>query len=173
MDEPAAFRMLLTNVADHFDRAPRGAALETLQKFGVPSGTPFAFFLRYFKVIVASTVDKRRPLAPSPDMLMPTLFQGKLATQKKPYDSFAALWAAFANLKHNTSPAIDGDAFPPAPQGLSSLTHHVAASSISPVTSPHRNTRRIRREDVAHGVLNASLVHSRSDLFSVDYGLGP
>ena len=83
--------------------------------------------------MVAGTVDKGGPLAPSPDMamefirirtaqqyptLMPTLFPGKLATQEKPYDSLAALGVAFAHLKHNTSPAIDGDAFSPANKGL-------------------------------------------------------
>ena len=37
---PAAFKTLLTDFADSFDRAPRGAALETLQKFGVRTGPP-------------------------------------------------------------------------------------------------------------------------------------
>ena len=68
VDGPAAFRTLLTDVGDFFDRAPRGADLETLQKFGVPSGTPFSSFLRSFRFIVASTVDKGRPLAFSPDI---------------------------------------------------------------------------------------------------------
>ena len=92
MDVPAAFRTLLTDVADYFDRAPLGVALETLQKFGVPSGTTFSSFLRSFRVvIVTSTVNKEGPLAPSPDMamelirirtaqqypmLLPTLFPG-------------------------------------------------------------------------------------------------
>ena len=65
VDGPAAFRTLLIDVTDNFDRAPRGAALETLQKFDVPSGTPFSSHLRLFKVAVASTVDKGGPLAPS------------------------------------------------------------------------------------------------------------
>ena len=64
--------------------------------------------------------------------LMSTLFPGKLATQEKPYDLLAALWVAFAHLKHKTSPAIDGDVFSPTNKGLSSLTHHVAAFSIPP-----------------------------------------
>ena len=147
VDGPAAFRTLLTDVADYFDRTPRGAALETLQKFGVPSGTPSSSFLRSFRVVVASTVDNGGPLAPSPDMAMelirictaqqypmwmPTLFPGNLATQQKPYDWLATLWTVFAHLKHNTSPAIDGDAFASAPQGLSSLTHYIATSSGSP-----------------------------------------
>ena len=58
------------DVTDCFDRAPQGAALETLQKFGVPSGTPFSNYLRSFRVVVASTVDKGGPLAPSPEMAM-------------------------------------------------------------------------------------------------------
>ena len=50
VDGPVAFETLLTNVADYFDRSPRGAAMATLQKFGVPSGTPFSIFLRSFKI---------------------------------------------------------------------------------------------------------------------------
>ena len=91
VDGPAAFGTLLTDVVDYFDRDPRGAALATLQQFGIPSGTPFSSFLRSFRVGVASTVHKGGPLAPSPEMamelirirtaqqypmLMPTLFPG-------------------------------------------------------------------------------------------------
>ena len=65
---PAAFTILLTNFADYFDRAPRGAALETLQKFGVRTGTPFSSCLRALRVVVASTVEKGGPLAPSATM---------------------------------------------------------------------------------------------------------
>ncbi|CAM9884875.1 unnamed protein product, partial [Ascophyllum nodosum] len=43
--------------------------------------------------------------------LMPTLFPGDRATREKPYASLALIWTAFADLKHNTSPAINGDAF--------------------------------------------------------------
>ena len=188
MDGTGAFKTLLTDAADHFDRAPRGAALASLYIFGVPSEARFSSFLRSFRVMVAGTVDKGGPLAPSPDMamelirirtaqqyptLMPTLFPGKLATQKKTYHSLAALWVAFAHLKHNTSPAIDGDAFSPANTCLSSLTHHVAASSIPPVTSPNRSMRRFGRQDAAPGVLNVSPTHSQRDLFAADYGLWP
>ena len=70
VDGLAAFGTLLTDVMDFFDRAPRGAALATLQQFGVPSRTPFSSFLRSFRVVVASTVDKGEPLAPSPEMAM-------------------------------------------------------------------------------------------------------
>ena len=55
-DRPAAFRTLLTDFADYFDRAPRGAASEL--SIDVPSGTPFSSFFRSFRVVVASTVDK-------------------------------------------------------------------------------------------------------------------
>ena len=86
---PAAFKTLLSDFADYFDRAPRGAALETLQKFGVRTGTPFSSYLRALRVVVASTVEKGGPLAPSATMaielvrirtaqqyptLMPTLY---------------------------------------------------------------------------------------------------
>ena len=106
VDGPAAFRTLLVDATDYFDLAPRGAALETLQTFGVPSGTPFSNYLRSYRVVVASTVDKGGPLAPSPEMamelvrirtaqqypmLLPTLFPGNLATRERPYDSLATL----------------------------------------------------------------------------------
>jgi hypothetical protein len=180
VDEPAAFGTLLTDIADYFDRAPRGAALATLQQFGVPSGTPFSSFLRSFRVVVASTVDKGGLLAPPPEMamelirirtaqqypmLMPILFPGVLATRERPYDSLATLWTVFAHLKHNTSPAIDGDAF--------ATAHNAAAHSVSPTASPHRNARRAGRHDIHHGVFNVSPIHSRRDPFSVDYGLWP
>ena len=123
VDGPAVFRTLLIDVTNYFDRAPRGAALKTLQNL--------SNYLRSSRVVVASTVDEGGPLAPSPEMamelirirtaqqypmLMPTLFPGNLATRERPYDSLATLWTVFAHLKHNTSPAIDGDVFPPVPQ---------------------------------------------------------
>ena len=113
--EPANFKTLLADFADYFDRAPRGAALETLQKFGVRTGMPFSSYLRTLRVVVASTVEKGGPLAPSAEMaielvqirtaqqylmLRPTLFPGDLATREKPYDSLASMWTAFADVKH-------------------------------------------------------------------------
>ena len=188
VDGPAAFRTLLTDVAGYFDRAPRSAALEILQKLGVPSGTPFSSFLRSFRVFVASTVDKDGLLAPSPKMamelvrihaaqqfpmVMPTLFPGSLATRERPYDSLATLWTVFAYLKHSTSPAIDGNAFAPVLQGSSSHAHPMMTFSGSPTISPHRNTSRTGRQDAAHGVFNVSQTHSRRDPFSIDYGFWP
>ena len=186
VDGPAVFGTLLTDITDYFDRAPRGAALATLQQFGVPSGTPFSSFLRSVRVIVARAVDKGGPLAPSPEMvmelirirtaqqypmLMPTLFPGVLATRERPYDSPAALWTVFANLKHSTSPAIDGDAFAIARHGLRPPAHNMVTPSGSPTASPHRHVRRTGQQDVAHGVFNVSPTYSRRDPFDVDYGL--
>ena len=103
---PAAFKILLADFADYFDRAPRGATLETLQKFGVRTGTPFSSYFQTLRVVVASTVEKGGPLAPSAEMaielirirtaqqypmLMATLFPGDLATREKPYDSLALM----------------------------------------------------------------------------------
>ena len=94
-----ASKTLLAELADYFDRAPRGVALTTLQNFGVRTGTPFASYLRALRVVVASTVEKGGPLAPSAaiaielirtrtaqqyPVLMPTLFPGDLATREKP-----------------------------------------------------------------------------------------
>ena len=55
---PAAFKILLADFADYFDRAPRGAVLETLHKFGVRTGTPFSSYVRTLRVVVASTVEQ-------------------------------------------------------------------------------------------------------------------
>ena len=83
---------------------------------------------------MASTGEKGGPSAPSATMaielvrirtaqqypmLMPTLFPGDRATREQLYASLALMWTAFADLKHNTSPAINGDAFASAPQVLS------------------------------------------------------
>ena len=148
---PAAFKILLTDLADYFDRAPRGAALETLQKFGVRTGTPFSSYLRALRVVVASTVEKGGPLAPSATMaielvrirmsqqyptLMPTLFPGDRATREQPYASLALMWTAFADLKHSTSPAINGDAFASAPQVLSP---HALLPCLTAITAAHRD----------------------------------
>ena len=103
---PSAFKILLADFADYFGGAPRGAALETLQKFGVRTGTPFPSYLRTLRVVVASTVEKGGPLAPSAEMaielvrirtaqqypmLRPIMFPGNLATRDKPYDSLASM----------------------------------------------------------------------------------
>lgn len=64
---PATFR---AEFADYFDRAPRGAALKTLQVLGVSTGTPFSSYQRAFPVVVVSTVKKGGPLAPSAEMLI-------------------------------------------------------------------------------------------------------
>ena len=65
---PSAFKILLADFADYFDRAPRGAALEILQTFGVRTGTPFSSYLRTLRVVVASIVKKGDPLASSAEM---------------------------------------------------------------------------------------------------------
>ena len=79
----------------------------------------------------------------------------------------------FANLKHNTSLAIDGDAFATAHQGLRPPAHNMVTPSGSPTASPHRHVRRTGRQDASHGVFNVSPTHSRRDPFNVDYGLWP
>ena len=39
-----------------------------MQSFGVATGVPFADYLRAFRVVVASNVEKGGPLAPSVEM---------------------------------------------------------------------------------------------------------
>ena len=183
---PAAFKTLLSDFADYFDRAPRGAALETLQKFGVRTGTPFSSYLRALRVVVASTVEKSGPLAPSATMaielvrirtaqqyptLMPTLFPGDRATREKPYASLALMWTTFADLKHNTSPAINGDAFASAPQVPSSHSPPPINAPTASVTAPQRYNSRPSRP--SHSISNVSPVHSRRDPFRIDYGIWP
>ena len=181
---PDAFRTLLAGFADHFDRAPRGAALATLQNFGVRTGTPFASYLRALRVVVASTVEKGGPLAPSVamviesirirtaqqyPMLMPTLFPGDLATREKLYVTLASMWTAFGNLKHNMSPAIDGYAFASVSRTLSSHAPPTVAVSAASAAVSQRHYSRPTRP--SHTVSNVSHAHSRRDPFRVDYGL--
>ena len=183
---PAAFKTLLTDFADYFDRAPRGAALATLQNFGVRTGTPFASYLRALRVVVASTVEKGGPLAPSSamaielvrirtaqqyPMLMPTLFPGDLATREKPYITLASMWTAFNDLKHSMSPAIDGDAFASAARASGS---HALPTVAVPAASTAVSQRHYGRPPrPSHSVSNTSHTHSRRDPFRVDYGLWP
>ena len=184
--EPATFKTLLADFADYLDRAPRGATLETLQKFGVRTGMSFSSYLRTLRVVVASTVEKGGPLAPSAEMaielvrirtaqqypmLRPTLFPGDLATREKPYDSLASMWTAFADLKHNTSPAIDGGAFASAPQASSLHSPPTVATPATSVAASQRHNSRAARSP--HDASNISHAHSRRDPSSVDYGLWP
>ena len=183
---PAAFKTLLTDFADYFDRAPRGAALATLQNFGVRTGTPFASYLRALRVVVASTVEKGGPLAPSSamaielvrirtaqqyPMLMPTLFPGDLATREKPYITLASMWTAFNDLKHNMSPAIDGDAFASAARASGSHAPPTVAVPAASTAVSQRHYGCPPRP--SHSVSNISHTHSRRDPFRVDYGLWP
>ena len=184
---PAAFKILLTDFADYFDRPPREAAHETLQKFGVRTGTTFSSYLRALRVVVASTVEKGGPLAPSTTMaielvrirttaqqyptLMPTLLPGDRTTREKPYASLALMWTAFANLKHNTLPAINGDAFASAPQVPSSHAPPTINAPTASVTASQPHNSRPSRP--SHTVWNVSPVHSRRDPFRIDYGIWP
>ena len=136
--------------------------------------------------MVASTVEKGGPLAPSAamaielvrtrtaqqyPMLMPTLFPGDLATRMKPYVTLASMWAAFGDLKHNMSPAIDGDAFASAPPASSlHAPPTVAVSTTSAAASQRHNSRPTRP---SHTVSNVSHAPSRRDPFRVDYDLWP
>ena len=106
-------------------------------------------------------------------MLVLTLIPGKLATRERPYDSLATLWTIFAHLKHNTSPAIDGETFPAAFQDLTSHAHLIATSSSSTTVSLHRNTCCNGRPDATQGVPNVSHTLLLQKSFSVDYGLLP
>ena len=181
---PETFKTLLADFADYFNRAPHGAALATFQNFGVRTETPFASYLRALRVVMASTVEKGGPLAPSAamaielvrirtahqyPMLMPTLFPGDLATRENPYVTQPSMWAAFGDLKHNMSPAIDGDAFASAPQASSlHAPPTVAVSATSAVVTQRHNSRPTRP---SHAVSNVPHVHSRREPFGVDYGL--
>ena len=62
---PTAFKALLADLTDQFDRAPRGVGLATLRNFSFYFGVSFADHLRAFRVVEANTVEKSGPLAPS------------------------------------------------------------------------------------------------------------
>jgi len=95
--------MLLADITYYFYRAPCRPALETPQKVGVRTGTPFSTYLRAFRAnVVARTAEKVGPLAPSSEMaqqypmLMLDLFVGDLTTRERSFDSLALIWTAFA-----------------------------------------------------------------------------
>ena len=81
------------------------------------------------------------------------------------------MWTAFADLKHNTSPAINGDAFASAPQVPSSHAPPPINAPTASVTAPQRYNSRPSRP--SHSVSNVSPVHSRRDPFHIDYGIWP
>ena len=101
-------------------------------------------------------------------MLMPTLFPGELATKERPYSSLASMWTEFANLKHHTTPALNGEAFTSASQASSSDVPHYRAP-----LAPSGSTVRRPGRPSPHDVASVSTAHSRRDPFSVDYGLWP
>ena len=78
------------------------------------------------------------------------------------------MWTAFANLKHNTSPAIDGDAFASTAQTPGTVPSHTVTTAA---TTPALQYRRPGRS--AHGVASVSHIHSRRDPFTVYYRLWP
>lgn len=53
---------------DHFDRPPGGAALISLQEFGVLARTPFFNYTLDFGKVVAGSVEKGCRLAPSTEI---------------------------------------------------------------------------------------------------------
>ena len=135
---------------------------------------PFSCYLRALRAVVASTLEKGGPSAPSATMaiglvrirtaqqyptLMPTLFPGDRATIKKPYVSLASMWTAFADIKHNTSPAINGDVFSSAPQASSPHTPPTITVPAASVIVPHRHNS--RPSEPSHTVSNVTPVHSR------------
>ena len=183
---PVAFKTLLTDFADYFDRAPRGSALATLQNFGVRTEAPFPSNLRALRVVVASTVEKGGPLAPSSamaielvrirtaqqyPMLMPTLVPGDLGTREKPYVTLTSMWTAFNDLKHNMSPAIDGDAFASATRTSGSHAPPTVAVPAASTAVSQRYYGRPTRP--SHSVSHISHAHSRRDPFRVDCSLWP
>jgi len=79
------------------------------------------------------------------------------------------MWTTFANLKHNTSPAIDGDAFASAAQTPGTVPSHTATTATAASTLQRRRPARPPSQDVSP----VSTTHSRRDPFSIDYGLWP
>ena len=69
------------------------------------------------------------------------------------------------HLKHNTTPAINGDDFTSAPQAASSNGPAHKTPSGPPIRRPGRPS--------PHGVASVSHIHSRRDPFTVYYRLWP
>ncbi|CAB1099065.1 unnamed protein product [Ectocarpus sp. CCAP 1310/34] len=67
---PDAFQLLLRHLAEQFDVGDRQESVLRLQQFGVADGTPFADYLRAFRLLVSSVTDSERTLAPSVSMVL-------------------------------------------------------------------------------------------------------
>ena len=80
------------------------------------------------------------------------------------------MWNAFANLKHNTLPDIDGEGFTSNPKASSSQApSHTATTAPTVSTLQRRRTGR----PASHDVSTVSSAYSRREPRSVDYGLWP
>lgn len=78
--------------------------------------------------------------------------------KREAYDFFGSMWTAFANLKHNTSRAIDGDALASAAKAPSChALSHLATSATATTPSPRATC--------------FSFAHSHQDPFVVVYDL--
>ena len=79
------------------------------------------------------------------------------------------MWTVFATLKHNTSPAIDGDAFASAAQTPGSVPSYTTTTSTAASTLQHHRPA----HPPTHDVSPISATHSRKDPFTMDYGIWP
>ena len=85
-------------------------------------------------MLVSVVTGSERTLAPGVDVvwevvrmavneqlpsLMPTLYPGSMATDPKPYASFAKMWKAFGDLSNNKTPVVNGDNFSSLPSSSS------------------------------------------------------
>lgn len=139
----AAYKLRQTDCGNNFNQAPRGAALGILQRFGVPPVTPFSVYLCSLWMVIAGTIEKGAPLAPSPEMMIllvkVRLFPGNLSTKGIPYDSLVTISTAFTNLERITSHFTDCGTFTPMLQISSSHPLPTTAPPVATVIPLERN----------------------------------
>lgn len=91
-----------------------------------------------------------------------TFFPADVVTREEPYADLASVSSAFCNMKHNTSPAMDGDAFAFIPQDLISYAPLNIVTSVTPVAAAQR--RRPWRPP-SHMTSNVPPKHSQRPFF--------
>jgi len=184
-DGPSAFKLLLKLLSEHFDTSDTSDSYSRLQSFGCVDGTPFSQYLRSFKLLVSSISGSERTLAPSSGMIIeivrtsvcrqfptlaPLLYPGEMATAVSPFSSVADMWAAFAFLSTNKTPAMAGSLY----FSTVSSAHGSSQSRRSSRSSGSSNQTNDRTGTQQNPIVLAVTPQSPEDIsFSSDYACWP
>ena len=107
-----AFTLLLRLLMTHFDGVDTEEGYTKWHTLGMCNGTPFSDFSDEFRVLALTATGSERAFFPGTSVVlevvrvaandkfpavMPELYPGSKATDRRPYASFDALWRAFSD----------------------------------------------------------------------------